>query len=72
MSNLSVWQVSWLVFVNSTQAGVIWEEEILTEKMPPSHWHLRKSVWHFILSMTVSGTISRKGVLIVFKNKLSS
>lgn len=38
MSNLSVWQVSWLVFVNLTQAGVIWEEEILTEKMPPSHW----------------------------------
>lgn len=40
----------WLVFffVNLLQAWVIWEEDISTEKMPPSNWAVGKSVLYFL------------------------
>lgn len=40
-------QQRWLVFTNSIQAKVIWEEEALTEKTPPSDWPVGKSEGHF-------------------------
>lgn len=31
-------QITRVFYVNSTQAGVVWEEKISTEKMAPSGW----------------------------------
>lgn len=58
MSNLRGWQEGLLVFDNSTQAQAIWEEEISTEKMPPSHWPVGNSVGHFILLMIDGGGLT--------------
>lgn len=34
--------------VNLKQAGIIWEEETSTEKMPPPDWALDKITEHFL------------------------
>jgi hypothetical protein len=35
-------------YVNLTQAGIIWEEEISSEKRPPTNWSEDKSMGHLL------------------------
>jgi hypothetical protein len=46
--NFVISEVCWLVFVNLTQAPVVWEEGTATEQLPPSDWPVGKSVGHFL------------------------
>ena len=39
-----------LLFINLTQATVIWEEEILIEKMSSSYWPMDKPLGHILNS----------------------